>query len=78
MADPHNDTPELVPLGEAERLCGERLSMSPAQFRHQLAEHVRSRGGIPWLADVDAVGVRRDALEAFLHQAAPPPQEFSQ
>jgi hypothetical protein len=60
---------ELVPLGEAERTCREKLGMTEARFRHELAEHVRGRGGIPWSADVDAVGVYRSDLEQLIRRA---------
>ena len=65
--DQHAD--DLVPLGEAERVCREKLGMSAAQFRRELAEHVRGNGGLPWVADVDVVGVRRSGLEQLLRRA---------
>ena len=63
---------ELISLGEAERECRERLGMSPAEFRHALAEHVRGAGGIPWIATEAAVGGCRDALDQFARKARMP------
>ena len=51
---------------EAERVCCEKTGMSPAEFRHELAEHVRGNGGIPWVATETAVGVHRSALEQLV------------
>lgn len=66
MTQPADSDRELVSLAEAQRICRERLGMSGAQFRHELAEHVRGRGGIPWVAAGDAVGVYRTALDALV------------
>lgn len=71
MTDTPQEPRELVPLSEAQRLCGQKLGMSALRFWHELAEHARGRGGIPWHADAGAVGVPRAALEARL--AAEPP-----
>jgi len=67
-----DDRGELVPLGEAQSICREKLGMSDAEFRHELAEHVRGSGGIPWVASETAVGVYRAALEQLvsLHSEA--------
>jgi|GEM_PF-3449540 len=59
----------LVSLGEAERLCCRGLGMTPAAFRHELAEHVRGRGGIPWIATETEAGVYRSVLDALLDAA---------
>ncbi|HUS91427.1 MAG TPA: hypothetical protein VM695_06225 [Phycisphaerae bacterium] len=73
--DPANPD-QLVPLDEAERLCHERAGMSAAQFRHELAEHVRGNGGLAWVATATKLGVCRTALEERLRQRTnPPPRE---
>jgi len=67
--------PKLVPLDEAQRICREKLGMSEARFRHELAEHVRGNGGIPWAATEASVGVLRGAMEDLLRRAELPPEE---
>ena len=62
---------DLVPLGEAERLCRETLGMSPERFRHELAEHVRCERGLPWVAGETAAGVSTADLDAFLRNSQP-------
>ena len=69
MKHPHDDSADLVPLGEAERTCRGRLGMSSAEFCRQLAEHARGRGGIPWVAGEKAVGVHRAALDELTRNA---------
>ena len=69
MNEHQDDRGDLVPLGEAESICREKLGMSDAEFRHQLAEHVRGKGGIPWAAGETAVGVYRAALERLVRDA---------
>jgi hypothetical protein len=64
-----DDRGELIPLGEAQSICREKLGMSDAEFRHELAEHVRGSGGIPWVASETAVGVYRAALEQLVRDA---------
>jgi hypothetical protein len=85
MTETDDACAELLPLPEAERICRDRLGMTQAEFRHELAEHVRGGGGIPWVATETAAGVHRAALEALLgdvdpgdgpeHQAPAPPSE---
>ena len=69
---PDGKLPSLVPLAEAQRICFERLGMTPAQFRHELAEYMRGSGGIPWLLTEEAGGVRRSVLDAFLTEKEQP------
>ena len=77
MNEESSDGCELVPLAEAERLCCEKLGMTAAQFRHELAEHVRGHGGIPWVATDEAAGVYRSVLDRLVGRAdAPEPQEM--
>ena len=75
MNEHKDDRGELVPLGEAESICREKLGMSDTELRHQLAEHVRGKGGIPWAAGETAVGVYRAALERLVRDAEAPPNE---
>ena len=72
MTDANEPQDDLVPLGEAERLCKERLGMSADEFRHELAEHVRGSGGLPWAATETAAGVHRGALDALLEAGREP------
>ena len=75
MTDSSEGARELVPLDQAQRLCRQKLGMCALRFWHELAEHARGRGGIPWHADAGAVGVPRGALEARLAAADPSSKE---
>ncbi|MGB2820051.1 MAG: hypothetical protein WBF17_03660 [Phycisphaerae bacterium] len=75
MNEHQDDQGEIVPLGEARSICREELGMSDAEFRHELAEHVRGNGGIPWVATETTVGVYRAALRQFVRDARTSPEE---
>ena len=68
MSQPPGEHADLVPLGQAEQICREKLGMSAARFRHELAEHVRGPGGIPWVARETAAGVHKAALDEFIRR----------
>lgn len=75
MDDSQVDRPALVPLGEAERICGDRIGMSEARFRHELASYVRGKGGIPWVVRETEAGIFPSVLERLLGAAESPPAE---
>ena len=68
MSQLSGDHIDLVPLGQAQRLCMQELGVSAAQFRHELAEHARGAAGIPWVADDTCAGVPRAALADFIRR----------
>ena len=72
MTSTDSDNEAIVSMAEAQAICCEKLRMSEAQFRHELAEHVRGNGGIPWIASPTVVGMRRSVLEALIRDAGLP------
>ena len=75
MSEDHLSRGDLVPLGQAERICREQAGMSPAEFRHELAEHVRGNGGLGWVATTASLGVCRAALDGLVRRRNTGPKD---